>query len=538
MIIVLSKILCLFYLTVSIVCSYKSTFDVNFYSAGIDKHYIQEFVPLDCLIFILCFLILYFVVNILSKYICSWRSDNIIETGMEKKSLIFFFILLPVILFAFWLPYFLSFYPGTGMQDELLAIHDPIRVSNQPLYYNLLLNYTWEFGKRIGYETLGFGLLSFFQEMIMILSLVYLLYWLFKKRAPYWYLAINFLIFLILPIFPNYAFCFVKDKLFAVSLLLLSLLLYDFSIDRKNEINNENWCIGFIVLCSILFFLRGNGRYIFLSVILSMIILENIAWKKILTIGSIVVLIGLSQDFILMYRYNLQTPFKEAIAVPLQQVARTVALNGQINDGQRMVIDRLLPYEQWKKLYKPGTPDWIKWNPEFDENYLNSHKKEFYKTYLELFFRNKRIFIEAHLFETYGFWSLLTWSPAQSVFTCAYTDKILNLTNPIGKVNHVFNVSDIGFISESFKYTVGRFMQEHVIYLGAGTCAWITIFSLLVCLWKKEYYKVLALIPVLSCWLTLLIASPIAFGFRYAFCFALCMPLIVGLPFVSGKNQA
>ncbi len=180
--------------------------------------------------------------------------------------------------------------------------------------------------------------------------------------------------------------------------------------------------------------------------------------------------------------------------------------------------------------------DSIKWNRNFNEKYLNSHKTDFIKTYVSLVPGNLKIYVDAYLLQTYGFWSVFTWAPRQTVFTCAFTPAILNLKNPGGKVNGKFNVSELTFVDKSFKDTVGHFMQKNVYYLGAGTCAWITVASLLMCLFRRQYNKCLAFYPILLSWFTLLLAAPIAFAFRYAFAFALCMPLIIAFPFLRERN--
>lgn len=203
---------------------------------------------------------------------------------------------------------------------------------------------------------------------------------------------------------------------------------------------------------------------------------------------------------------------------------------------QKEIINKVLPYPYWRKLYRPGIVDFIKWNQNFNEEYLNSHKTEFLKIHFMLLFYNFKTYVDAYLLQTYGFWSLFTWDKAQTVFTCAFTPEILNLEDPGGKVNDVFNVSKITIVSVSFKEIVGYFMQKNVFYLGAGTCAWIMVASLLTCLFRKQYGKCLVFLPVLLSWFTLLLATPIAFAFRYAFAFALCMPLVIALPFLQERN--
>ena len=527
------KILGLLYLTGTIILTGKTTFIGV--GAGIKDNYIQTFSKYDIFIFLILFVFLYFFIKKLSLFITRWdeisfniESDFVLKGKVER----IFFICCPSILFIAWLPYFLTFYPGTGMQDEVFGMHSPRGVTNQPLYYDVVLREMWKLGKFVGNETLGLGAVTLIQAFIMIFAISYLLYWLYKKGAPKWFISINFLLFSFLPVFPNYAFCFAKDKLFAVCILLISLLLYDFSIKNYVLLDDKKWRRYFVVLGTAICLLRSNGSFVVFGIFIGMFYLMKKNKTRLLFLAGVCLLIGASQSLLFHHR----APFKEAVAIPLQQVARTVALQGTMTVEQKEIINKVLPYPYWHKLYRPGIVDFIKWNQNFNEEYLNSHKTKFLKTHFRLFFDNFKTYVDAYLLQTYGFWSLFTWDKAQTVFTCAFTPEILNLEDPGGKVNDVFNVSKITIVSVSFKEIVGYFMQKNVFYLGAGTCAWIMVASLLTCLFRKQYGKSLAFLPVLLSWFTLLLATPIAFAFRYAFAFALCMPLVIALPFLQERN--
>ncbi len=45
-----------------------------------------------------------------------------------------------------WLPFFLAFYPGVGMKDEIYVMQDPFGMTNQPIMYNLFLAFFYKAG--------------------------------------------------------------------------------------------------------------------------------------------------------------------------------------------------------------------------------------------------------------------------------------------------------------------------------------------------------------------------------------------------------
>ena len=68
--------------------------------------------------------------------------------------------------------------------------------------------------------------------------------------------------------------------------------------------------------------------------------------------------------------------------------------------------------------------------------------------------------------------------------------------------------------------------------VGAGSCAWSIVFFLFVGIRKHGNKMVLPYIPSLALWLTLLVATPLAFGMRYALPLAFTLPFLMVLPYI------
>ena len=68
--------------------------------------------------------------------------------------------------------------------------------------------------------------------------------------------------------------------------------------------------------------------------------------------------------------------FAEAVSIPLQQMARVVADDGTISEADTELLNAILPLEQVKECYDETTPNAVKFAPDFNDAYLESHKDE------------------------------------------------------------------------------------------------------------------------------------------------------------------
>lgn len=63
------------------------------------------------------------------------------------------------------------------------------------------------------------------------------------------------------------------------------------------------------------------------------------------------------------------------MAIPIQQLGRTMVLGGERSEETKTLMENLLTEEEWKKEYSPYTVDFVKWHDHFHRNWLNGQKK-------------------------------------------------------------------------------------------------------------------------------------------------------------------
>ena len=68
--------------------------------------------------------------------------------------------------------------------------------------------------------------------------------------------------------------------------------------------------------------------------------------------------------------------FAESISIPLQQIAYTAKSNDSL-DEEHEFFENIISVEEMKKLYVKNSADEVKFSPNFNDNFLDTHKFEF-----------------------------------------------------------------------------------------------------------------------------------------------------------------
>lgn len=530
------------YLSGSIILSSKIHYKDVF--TGLQKEFVSNLTLKD----FGYFLLLVFLLNLISSKVATFIKKSSMHFTLMQidnasvNSRKYFYVVL--FLLIAWFPYFICFFPGTATVDEIFMMRYTYTITNQPILYSLLLRLFWNIGITINHETWGLGVLNFLNQFIMAGALSYLLYRLRLMGLPRWYILLNLFLFAFLPIFPNYAICFAKDKLFFSFFVLYIFMLYDYyNIQRKNE-KFSNFKIAIFLLSSIMIvMLRGNGIYIYLANLLCMLSYSVTKRKTLvsvsilLIISGLVCVIGKLPSTLVKNIYHRQMQSSEAMGVPLQQIGRVIAKNKEISEVDMIYLNNIINLKEWKKVYSTASIDPVKYNPNFNHKYFDEHKQEFILTYLSLLKRYPKIYIDAFLLETFGYWGLTKWDSRQTLFVTSLNRGSLNLKNENDMISRNIQYSDNHLFPIKLKNKIGNFMIKGNIYFPAGICVWIYFFIVLICIKLHKVENAIFTVPLFICWSTVMLAAPIAFAFRYMLGFAFLMPLIFCLPFINFSRR-
>ena len=454
----------------------------------------------------------------------------------SRRAYIVFWAVSSATLFLCWLPALLIYYPGNISGDSVACIIRAIgkaQLSNQqPVCYILLMRPFLLAGMHI--KDLNFGIACFllFQAAVMAAAVGYALCRLKKAAAPFLAVLAAGVYFIVYPVFAMYSVTLWKDILFSVFLLLYSIDIYCL-VESGGKISRGAF-IRFIVLSLIICFLRNNGFFIVAVVLVVVLIVYRKYFRRFApAFFVLLVCVPIIQGPVYLACGVQKSPFAESVAIPLQQVARVVKKDGYITGGQRAFLNRLLNEDEMKKAYRPLTADGIKFDKDFDSEFLETHKPEFFKTWVGMLAPNFKEYVKAYCLETVGFWHVGTNNWVLFYGAADIRD---------ARVNHIVShdlLSKAGGpdMQKCISYYYKSWLEKPLLSdsLNIGFLFWAAVLSALALAVKKGNKYLLPYLPLLVLWATLMIATPTFCEYRYMFAFALFLPFGIIIPFICSK---
>lgn len=204
-----------------------------------------------------------------------------------------------------------------------------------------------------------------------------------------------------------------------------------------------------------------------------------------------------------------------------------------MTEEQKAFLDHILPLENWKNDYNPGSADPLKWNHEkFDTKFLNEHKKEFMVVWAQMLPHNLNIYVEAYMRQTYWFWAPVqrgTIDCYYSIETYADNQWLIDFTRENGIHDQPLLPNGINSVLRKF-YGLGKY------YFREGICFWLLLFSaVLLVLKNRRVQDLLLYVPGLLLWLTIMVSTPVSSSLRYVFVFVYTLPIYFGLLFFRNE---
>ena len=430
-----------------------------------------------------------------------------------------------------WSPYLLALCPGailpdtTGSIDQILG-YMPLS-SHHPVVFTLLLGLFVKAPIPLGITGKVY-LFSLFQATCLAASAAYLVLWLRKRGMGAVGLALSLAYVALVPVFPVYAMSVQKDTLFSVLVLLLSLRLADYGKDCVRE--GRLWGAKETVLVLLMVgvaVMRGNGMLAALGSAAALVVLgwRNPAARKRVIAVAASFAICFAAVFSLLGHIALATESAEWFGVPLQQLSRVIALDGPMSDEDRQVMDRIMPLADYQSVYTPALVDSVKWSPNFDEQYLSEHKRDFLMVWARNLPANLGIYVDAYVLDTFGY-----WVPGfRSDY--GYLDTYV--------VSNGYGIGRRDLFAALFGGTLAQNITKSCVYLASGTLLWLVLFGgWLAHAYSKPLVTALLFVPALFSFAGIMVASPVAFSLRYVLAFAFGLPAYLGIGLISSKQKA
>lgn len=94
--------------------------------------------------------------------------------------------------------------------------------------------------------------------------------------------------------------------------------------------------------------------------------------------------------------------------------------------------------------------------------------------------------------------------------------------------------------NQPFENVLGYPMQEKIVekydYISTGLLVWILLFDIVFCWMRKKSVYIIPLLVMAGNWLTLMVATPTAFGVRYIYLLVIGLPLVLLYPWLLNRD--
>lgn len=519
------------------------------YNAHVDESYIAPYHLRDLALFAMLlpglFALFAAPVQLLQAKRESQR-NGILEPCMDCLG-VRWVLLLSAIVFLGWVPYMVIYWPGFVFGDSLSSLSQAMgwtALSNHhPVAYTIYLKCWLKFASVLGLDsTVGVGLSSIFQSVLMSLGFGLLARWVVVRGGirPVVGIAIA-LVFSMTPYIATYGIALWKDPLFSSAVVIFSICLADYVWSKGEIAQNRSWIALLLASSLVMVFFRNNGVYILLGV-LALLVIFLIAKSRLRyakgscrvvgCMAAVLLAFGIVTGPFCSFGGVVPSEASESVGIPLNQMARVVALDGDMSESDREYMNSIYPLEEYKSTYTPCCTDNLKWAAGFNNSVLN---EGLWGHWASMLVRNPNAYFQAWELQTYGFWAvnpgnsdrLWSWNINGGVprnANAAYVDQLVPYgieSNPAALDESWNEMLPMDSWSVPISWLFWTVLYLSICLLAAGKGRWV-----------------FALIPSIILVATLAIASPIYYWPRYGAALQFLIPMYVLVFFLLfGKKK-
>lgn len=481
-------------------------------------------------------------------YLCIWllqAAEQLHITGNVYSSA-WLSVLTVVACMFFWSFYFLHEYPGVMTPDSINQYAQVIgayKLSNHhSIVHTALIGLFYNIGLTLTQDVhLGLALYTLAQMLFMALVAGYVVRTMQKASIITPVILITMLFYALMPYHGIYAVTIWKDIPFAGCFTLFSAALVRFLLRGNAAVTSGRtpklqlgeyfslvlpYVFSGIMIC----LLRTNGWYAFLVSLPFILLVYKKSWRTMLSIHAAILLLVLFVKYPVMQVYDIkQADFVESLSVPIQQIARVVALNEGMSESQIVFVENIMDVTKVAEAYQPDVSDSIKnLVRESGADYLESHKGEFFKNWFFIGLSHPKTYFDAFVAQTVGFW-YPDVSYQAGLADGIYPNEFGLRWQPVLRGNAVIKIREILF-------KLHDLIPLYGLLWSIGFMLWTLIFTIALGIRNERSANVLIGLPVLFLMLTLIAATPVATEFRYAYALFFGMPIYLIAPFVRERN--
>ncbi|MCR5670105.1 MAG: DUF6020 family protein [Butyrivibrio sp.] len=434
------------------------------------------------------------------------------------------FFLTAILYFLICIPFFLYEFPGIMTADSIVQYEQIIGErpfsNHHPVIHTLLVGFFYNIGLfTTGDKNAAIAFYTVFQMIFMSICCGLCVREVIrvsssKKRI---YAVLSFLFYVLLAFNPVFTVTLWKDVIFAG----VSALLFICLMEMKRNAKRTDF-IWFSILALLFALLRSNAFYAIIVFCPFMLIIYKERIKECLISCLLVIAVVLLVKGPVFTAFSVEKPdTAESLSVPLQQIARVLVNDRELDENELALIDAAIDRTYIKELYAPDYADNIKELLRAgDQNAISSNKMAYFRLWADIGLKYPKDYIDA--------WYDLTGGYIYPDFSYAVGDVDGIMNNDYG-LKWLPKIGGKAVVKgKEIFIKLGSFIPVYGMFFAAGAYTWALVISFIAALKNKRNVSVHILLILLTG--TLLIASPVV-DFRYVYALVFSFPLWMAISF-------
>lgn len=430
---------------------------------------------------------------------------------------------------------FICCYPGSLTADSIDEVGQILSnnySNHHPFYYTILM---WPFisiGTNLFHDiNIGIALFNVLQIIILSTAFAYSISTLQRIGIPKKILKIVFALLLLLPYNLIFSFTIWKDVLFGAFFLIFIVTLYRYfnairPYKQSKYLQSTLILISGVAIC----LFRSNALIaIIVSTIFFFILFRKRYFKLGLLLIFIVTISFILKRPVLQYLNIKQADTIESLSIPAQQITRTLKYEkALVSEEDLSLINKIANHQDLIDAYSPITSDPVKNTIRMHktQHYIKENAIDYSLLYIRLGLQHPIQYSTAWIDQTKGYWNggYNYWIWSNKIETNDYGIERKN-SNFLAKVFDTY--------LESFQRI--PFLQPIV---SIGLAVWLVFLLLYRNILSKNKKNLFLFAPLITTWMTILIATPVFCEFRYIYFIFTTTPFLAIVTFAKTPRIA
>lgn len=475
------------------------TMIVSFMLAGNRLFFQVDFltVSLTSLLMVICISIVVFLyIFVILDYLMTIQTEKYKKYEITRP--ILFWLQLFIAIVLIWTIYLVAYFPANMSADSMDQWHQALGIYNisnwHPAFHTLVIKFIIQFYENpvmIAVAQIIFGA-AVISSFLLFLC----------KNGLNNRLAIVFAV--LFAALPNNGVNIVtlwKDIPYTISLLWLTLVLYQFTINNKKYSSILSYVNLTAALCSVALF-RHNGIVVVViaAIVLISISLKNKNYKRIITIIVSVIIVLLVEGPVYSQLQVIANPSGIKYVAPVHGIASVVANGGEVSSKTELFLSKVMPLEEWKTRYSPYSANEYMFNNSYDfvGKLSNYETSEILAMYIDTWLKNPSTVIYDRFTGINLIWD---FTQAPNAYNYRFGNGLIENDLGITQTNNILTKG----VNRMLELTTHIVVLDSVLWRGA-LYTFLLLLVIYFILINRMWSKYIILIPIVSNLISLLLS--------------------------------